>query len=580
MGRWTDGDDARHRCSGAGYRYRRTRAPPPRRRPGTSGTGTSGGGTSRAAPTLLAALRALPHRVALLLVALSGLAMANGIAFVLVRPDVNDLWAARARASAVSHGVGLTYWFSWFGGGSTPGNYSVVTPYLSAYLGTEVVGALASVAVSLLAVLLVVRTRHPVAASAIAVFVAAANLWSGRVPFLLGLALAAGALLALTHRRRVVTLVLTVLSMAASPVAGVFLALGLSGTFLTTRTRHWRPIIAWTAGTMFVAGVVVTLMFGAPGPEPFSAELAAGVLAGLLALWLARPPDHVRTTLYVAALADVVLWVVPNGLGSNFARFVWFCLPIAVVALSRRRGWVAGLLVTPLVLTGATTTVSDLYNASRPVSGTSYYTALAHRLRQIPDLQDYRVEVVDHGAHAGYDALLPYASLARGWETQEDDELNKSLDQNPLPATTYKVWLDNNAVGYVALPSASVGAYPEYTLVREHRAPYLHQIWSDTRWQLFAVTDPVPIVGTPGTIAAHTQSSMTVRIPCACTISVRVRWSKFLDGALLRPKPKPGVRPLPPVSAVIRNDGSGWTTVTTTTPGSYLLRGSIRGLLR
>ena len=65
-------------------------------------------------------------------------AVVNGVLFVLLRPDVNDLWAARARASAVLHGVGLTYWFSWFGGGSTPGNYSVVTPYLSAYLGTEV----------------------------------------------------------------------------------------------------------------------------------------------------------------------------------------------------------------------------------------------------------------------------------------------------------------------------------------------------------------------------------------------------------------------------------------------------------
>lgn len=55
--------------------------------------------------------------------------LVNAIAFWLVRPDVNDLWAARARASAVSHGVGLTYWFSWFSGGSTPGNYSVLTPY-------------------------------------------------------------------------------------------------------------------------------------------------------------------------------------------------------------------------------------------------------------------------------------------------------------------------------------------------------------------------------------------------------------------------------------------------------------------
>src|SRR3954453_20849471 len=78
----------------------------------------------------------------------------NAIAFLLVRPDVSDLWAARARASAVSHGVGLSYWFGWFGG-STPGNYSVFTPTVSAVIGTEFVGALAAVATVALATVLV-----------------------------------------------------------------------------------------------------------------------------------------------------------------------------------------------------------------------------------------------------------------------------------------------------------------------------------------------------------------------------------------------------------------------------------------
>ncbi|HEU5267254.1 MAG TPA: hypothetical protein VFU35_11170, partial [Jatrophihabitans sp.] len=180
----------------------------------------------------------------------SVVAALNGVLFVLVRPDVNDLWAARARASAVQHGVGLTYWFSWFGGGSTPGNYSVVTPYLSAYLGTELVGAVAALAVTVLATIALRGTRHPLAATWIAAFGAGINLWSGRVPFLLGAAFAVGALIAVRARRPLPTVLLTVASLLASPVAGAFLALGLSGTFLTTRTREWRPIIAWAAGTV------------------------------------------------------------------------------------------------------------------------------------------------------------------------------------------------------------------------------------------------------------------------------------------------------------------------------------------
>src|SRR3954451_3738943 len=106
----------------------------------------------------------------------------SGIAFVIFRPGVNDLWAARARASAVEHGVGLTYWFSWFGGGTTPGNYSVLTPYTSALIGTEVLGAVSTVAVALLATIALRGTRYPVAAAWVAAIAAVLNTWSGRVP--------------------------------------------------------------------------------------------------------------------------------------------------------------------------------------------------------------------------------------------------------------------------------------------------------------------------------------------------------------------------------------------------------------
>src|SRR3954451_20672683 len=111
-------------------------------------------------------------------VAPTDFAIASAGAFYLVRPGVNDLWAARARASAASHGVGLDYWFSWFGGGSTPGNYSVLTPYASALIGTELVGALSAlVAVGLVAVA-VRGTRYPAAATWVAAVGAALNIWS------------------------------------------------------------------------------------------------------------------------------------------------------------------------------------------------------------------------------------------------------------------------------------------------------------------------------------------------------------------------------------------------------------------
>jgi hypothetical protein len=305
------------------------------------------------------------------------------------------------------------------------------------------------------------------------------------------------------------------------------------------------------------------------------------VPAGLLLAIAAGAPDHVRTTAWLSLLATVVLFAVPNGMGANYQRFVWFCLPVLVLALSRWRASLAVLTVLPVLIVGTIPTVKDLRNAEQPVSSVSYYRSLAARLDTIPDLQDYRVEVVNHGAHAGYDALLGHAMLARGWETQEDNALNKALLQDSLDPVTYKVWLDNNAVGYVALPSVSVGGYPEYTLVESGAASYLHLVWRDDDWQLFAVADPTPIVASPASVSALDQKSMTIKVPCACRIAVRVRWSKFLAAALQQPDPSgPGlVDATPAVPAQVADDGTGWTTVTTPRAGTYVLRGSLRGLL-
>ena len=282
-------------------------------------------------------------------------------------------------------------------------------------------------------------------------------------------------------------------------------------------------------------------------------------------------------------MVAVVLFTFPNGLGSNFARFVWFCLPVAAVALSRRRVAVALVCVAPLLYLGGDQTWTDLRHATAPVSSVSYYRPLVDRLDRIPELRSYRVEVVDHGAHTGYDALLGHAMLARGWETQDDNALNRSLNRPSLDPVTYKIWLDNNAVGYVALPSGSVGGNGEYALVEAGKAPYLHRIWSSADWQLFRVGNPTPIVGRPASVLAHDQKSMTISVPCACTIRVRLRWSKFLTAA----RQDPGRSRADPVDANARaraeidNDGSGWSTLTTTRPGTYVLRGSLRGgLLR
>jgi hypothetical protein len=535
--------------------------------------------TARSQPVQLAARARRSIRPSLLGPAL--FALANAVAFYIVRPGVNDLWAARARASAADHGVGLDYWFSWFGGGSTPGNYSIVTPYLCAAIGTELVIALATVVSAVLVCHLVRDTAHETSAAWLGAVALVCTLWSGRVPFALGAAPALGALLALRYGKRWMIVALTVLSISASPLAGAFLVLGLSGTFLTTRTKEYRPIIGYVVIPAALAFLLTTFAFGAPGPEPFTDALLGALCAGLI-LVFSGAPDHLRTTFGVTLIAVVVAWAVPNGVGSNIARFVWFVLPVAALALSTKRVAIALLATAPLVAIGGITTVTDLVHASEPISSVAYYNTLVNRLDHIPDLRNYRVELVDHGARAGYDALLEHAWLARGWETQEDNALNGPLTQDPLDPITYKVWLDNNAVGYVALPSTSVVTYPEYKLVESGKATYLTRIWWDEKWDLFRVDNPTPIVAAPATMVRHDQKSMTLRVPCRCKVAVRVHWSRFLTAALQAraPSGRGTVDATPSENADVLNDGSGWTVLTTHKPGVYVLRGSLSGLLR
>ena len=490
--------------------------------------------------------------------------MANAIAFLLVQPGVNDLWAARARANAAKHGVGLTYWFSWFGGGSTPGNYSVLTPYLSALITPELLGALAAVAITPLAAVLLRNTQHPLAAVSMASAAAGVNLWSGRVPFILGCAFAVAAVIAVVAQRRVWAVVLTLLCVFASPVSGTFLALGVAGVFIENKSH--RAISAITVVTVAIGLGTAGLAFGTPGPEPFSFWLFGETVLALSLFLIARPPAYLRTVIYLSMFAALVLVVVPNGMGSNFARMAWFCLPVAVVATSTQRLRVALLATIPVVLVGAQGTVKDLRDASQPVSQTSYYKPLAAELDRLKGLANFRVEIVTHGAHVAYDALLDHAMLARGWETQEDNALNKTLSNPQLDATSYKIWLDNNSVGYVAIPITKKDKSPEYLLVDAGGLPYLSEIWSSTDWILYRVANPTSIVAPPQNVLEYSQSHLTIRVPCACTFSVRVRCSKFLRAATKVPGQPP---------ARVINDGYGYTSVTTTAPGDYVLQGTV-----
>ena len=488
-------------------------------------------------------------------------AILGATSFLLVHPHVGDLWAARARQSATAHGVGLTYWFSWFAGGSTPGNYSVLTPFVSAVVGAALLGALATAAITPLCWYLAQGTSYPLTATWVATATAGLSLWSGRIPFAFGTAISVAVLIAVREQRRVLAALGTTLTVLVSPVCGAFIALCLVGTVLCTRSH--RTISAITILTAGLALGVVDVVFGAPGPEGFTVDQALAATLALLLFLTSRPPMHLRVLIFVSLTACPLLLAIPTGMGSNFLRFVWIWLPVAVVATAGRRLPVAAFAAALAVLSGALGTAHDMAIASSPVSSESYYVPLAAELDQIPALTNYRLEAVPNGTHTSAYALLDHAMLARGYLTQTDNALNRVLmSRADLNAVTYKIWLDNNAVGYVAIGTTTLGPNAEYSLISGGHLPYLRQIWANTNWRLYRVANATPIVGPPARIRDPDQSNLTIDVPTAGTLPVRVRWSKYLTADAP-----------PNVKATITNDGFGWTTLTAPTPGRYVLHG-------
>jgi hypothetical protein len=503
-----------------------------------------------AAPTS-AAWRPTTTDAALLFSALAALA------FAVARPPVGDFWAARAHESAVLHGVGLTYWFSWFDG-TVPGSYSVLAPLVTRFVDAGVLGAASTLLVTVLCHRLVRGSRHATSATWTAALGATASLWSGRIPFAMGSALMVLALLAVRARRPWLAAAAGVVTTLVSPVSGAFLMLGLCGVVVHDRERRTAAIVAAGASAATLSGLAA--YFGIPGPEGFPLLHALLVAATLIVMLLARPAAYVRTVLLISLPAVAVLAAVPNGVGTNFERFAWLCLPVAVLATAQVRLRWAAIAAVGTLTCSVVGTAHDLYVAAKPMSSETYLSGLISQLDRTPGLTSYRLEVVPDGTHVAAYALLNHAMLARGYETQTDNALDAVLTSSHLNAATYRHWLDASAVGYVALDRVTLKDSPEDQLVRAGRLPYLREIWSDAHWLLFRVAHPTPIVAAPARITDADQAELEISTPHAGRWPIRVHWSRFLhvDG---------------PAGARLTTDPAGWTVLDAPRAGRYTIRG-------
>ncbi|MFI2713072.1 hypothetical protein ACH495_23410 [Micromonospora sp. NPDC018662] len=506
-------------------------------------------------------------------------ALLLSVAFLLAPPMGTDLAAQVARADFVAQHGGTPVDLGWYGGVNQYG-YSLFTARLGAWLGVRPLGALAAVlgAAALGWLFVRHRARRPVLAGVLGAVVLVGNLASGRITFAVGLTFGLLALCAVSAERltRWARLVLAALLAAAatwaSPVAGLFTGLAGAALLLAALRRGdgaGRPLPGgWRADRPLAESLVLCLapalalapmavLFGNGGTQPYSAEsMRVNVaLAVLVFVVVPRRRRALRIGAVLAVLLLIGAYYLPSPIGSNALRLpMLFTLPLLAGFAPLPGRWLAGLLAATVWWQNPVM-VSDVTRAGSPESAAAFHRPLSEELDRRQPVG--RVEVVPLRDHWESAYLPPTVPLARGWERQVDTDRNALFYSDGLTPDSYGEWLRRNAVRYVAVaPDAPPDRWgrKEAELVLAGQ-PYLREVWRDANWRLYAVSDPTPLVGAPGSLIASDQARVRFAVDRVGDVPIRIRWSPWLSlegpGGCLRP------------------GADGWTDVEVRVPGDF-----------
>jgi hypothetical protein len=458
------------------------------------------------------------------------------LAMLIWNPQVGDLAAQVFRTELFQH-AGLAIWNgSWYGGHYTL-TYSFFFPPLASLLSPQLVGTISVVASSYLFERLVRdRWGRPARWATLWFAVGVVTLLAdGQLTFALGVAFGLASLRALQIRRSALAFLTAAACALSSPVAAAFLAgvllaasasaVDWSGVFDRTRGRPaWtdgrsRGPALWTATIALALTALPNLAFPESGQFPFafSSYVAIPLWCGgalFLTRGLGSEERQLRWVLVGYVLAATLLLLAPNPLGGNAVRLgALFGGPVlAAVILARRpRLDRFSILVLALAMAGGlywqvTASVSQIARSvGDPSTSPSYFRPPARWLRAHGG-SGVRIEVPPTANHWESAYLASQFELARGWLRQLDTTRDDIFydDDSPLTPTSYRRWLRQNAIRYVALPDASL----DYSSVAERHLilsglPYLDLRWRSAHWRIYAVRNPEPIVDPMGAASAH-----------------------------------------------------------------------------
>ncbi|TKA12212.1 MFS transporter [Actinacidiphila oryziradicis] len=484
--------------------------------------------------------------------------------------DAGDLAAQYAWTDFVLKHPDSAYNLSWYGG-MHPANYSVLSPYVMGLLGVRTTAVISGTLSATLAAWLLVRSgiRRPMLPALWAAFAMWCDIASGRVTFALGMlfALLSAALLlgdgGKVRLQRVVTAsALGALATMCSPVAGLFVEVLAAALFLNGRRKDAYVL---AAGPPLVIGTT-SLLFPFYGVQPFawySASLPF-VTAVLVAVLVPRRWRTVRAGSWVYAVGIALCWVIPSPIGSNVERLALLLGGVVLLAaaqarkLSGQKVVAAYMAFSGVALWTIIKPVADFVTTAPATATVEHAQPLIDELLRV-GADRSRVEVVPMRSHWEASGLAPHVNLARGWNRQADVERNPLFYNGTLTPASYIAWLRNWGVAYVVLPAdkPDTAGVAEAKIVASGNS-WLKPVWQDSHWRLYRVSGTQPLVDPPATVTLAGPADLTVKVPKAGSVLLRVPWSPWLgiDGAL------------DDLHGCLAKDGE-WTRLYVPTPGTY-----------
>ena len=472
--------------------------------------------------------------------------VATGVAAVLAAglawlgPPGSD-FAAHLYQRTLFEEDGFGIWNNfWYAGRYSFVTYSLLYYPLAALIGIKLLAVMSVATAALAFGVVAAREWGTDARWAIRSFavVWAGVVLSGAFPFALGMALALLALWALQTGRLGRFGLLTVLVLAASPVAFVLLVVILAGVALSRSSRGMELVLplAILCGMTSVELILLRLFPGG-GRYPFSLpEFAAACVfcgLGILLTWRVTAASLLRWTYVVYLMACSAAYLVPSGLGENIARLRYVAIPIAILTLSLRRWRPLPLALLALALAVAwnlTPLAGSFLKTSRDAAADpAYWTPTIEFLRGNLS-PSYRVEAVDTVGHWPA-AYLPAAGIpiARGWFRQDDFPRNHVL-YSEFDRSAYVGWLRSLGVKYVVLPDSPLdySAKEEGELISGGHSG-LVGVFRSAHPTVYAVPSPKRIVTGPGSprVLALDQTSVVLTVGRSGTYRIAINWSPY-----------------------------------------------------